>query len=139
MQEQVGLLNLFERGLEGGHQVSGQLLDEPDGVGEEHLPAVGQVDQARRWIERHEQGIFYLHLGAGQRVQQGRLAAVGVADDGDHRVGASLPALATQRPLLADLLDVAVELTDAVADTPPVAFQFLFAGTTGADTRAQSR
>src|SRR5438874_4901804 len=75
----------------------------------------------------------------GQRVQQGRFAAVRVADDGDHRIGDAPASLTAQGALLADLLDVPVELADAMANAPPVALELLLAGAAGAHACAQAR
>src|SRR5204863_5698414 len=70
-------------------------------------------------------------------MQQSRLPTVRVADDGHHREGAPPATLAPQRPLLADLLDVFIELADAVTDAPPIAFQFLLARAARPDACAQ--
>ena len=40
--------------------------------------------------------------------------------------------------MLADLLDVFIELADAVTDAPPIAFQFLLARAARPDARAQA-
>ena len=71
-------------------------------------------------------------------MQQSRLPAVRVADDGHHRKGDPPATLAPQRPLLADLLDVFIELADAVTDAPPIAFQFLLPRAARPDARAQA-
>ncbi len=138
VQQEVGLLHLFERRLERGHQVGGQFLNETNGVGEEHLAPVGQPHQAGRRIEGDEQRVLDLHLRVGQGMEQGRFAAVRIADDGDHRVGDALASLATQGSLLADLLDLLVQLADPVANAPAVTLEFLLAGASGADTGAQA-
>src|SRR5438093_13354518 len=71
-------------------------------------------------------------------MQQSRLPAVRIADDGHHRKGNPPATLAPQRPLLADLLDVFIELADAVTDAPPIAFQFLLARAARPNARAQA-
>src|SRR3989440_11706439 len=75
----------------------------------------------------------------GQRVQQGRFAAVRVADDGDHRVGDAPASLAAQGALLADLLDVPVELADAMANAAPVALELLLTRAARAHACTQAR
>src|SRR5438034_8133007 len=70
-------------------------------------------------------------------MQQSRLPTVRVADDGHHREGDPAATLAPQRPLLADLLDVFIQLADAMTDAPPIAFQFLLARAARPDARAQ--
>src|SRR5438876_7251684 len=70
-------------------------------------------------------------------MKQSRLPAVRVADDGHQREGDPPATLAPQRPLLADLLYVFIELADAVTDAPPIAFQFLLARAARPDACAQ--
>ena len=61
VQQQVRLLDLLQRGPEGRHQVVGQLLDEPDRVGEQRLAAAGQPDPARGGVEGGEQLVLGQH------------------------------------------------------------------------------
>ncbi len=61
-----------------------QVGDEADGVGEDDARAVRQFDPPQRRIERREQPVVGEDPGAGQRVEQRRLAGVGVADQRDH-------------------------------------------------------
>ena len=70
VQQEVGFLHLFEGGLEGRHQVGRKLLDEADGIGEQHLAAIGQPNESRGRIERDKQRVLHLDLRFGQRVQQ---------------------------------------------------------------------
>ena len=70
-------------------------------------------------------------------MQQSRLATVRVPDDGHHREVDPAAAFATQRSLLADLLDVVVEFADPMTDATAIALQLLLARTAGADTGAQ--
>src|SRR5205823_10891528 len=109
------------------------------GVGKEPLAAVGQPHQAGRRVEGDKQGVFYLYLRVGQRVKQGGFAAVRVADDGDHGIGDAPASLAAQGALLADLLDVTVELADAMPNAPPVTLELLLTGAAGAHACAQAR
>ena len=55
VQQQVGLAHLVERGLERLDEPVRQLVDEADGVGERDLAALGQLEAARRRVERGEQ------------------------------------------------------------------------------------
>ena len=61
----------------------GQLADEPDGVGEQHLLAAGQVEAAGGGVERGEEAVLDEHAGVGEPVEERRLAGVRVADDRD--------------------------------------------------------
>ena len=61
----------------------GSFWTKPDGVGDEHRLAAGQVEAAGGGVEGGEEPVLHQHPGVGQPVEQGRLAGVGVADDGD--------------------------------------------------------
>ncbi len=85
-----------------------QTADEADGVGDEVAPAVG-LEAARRRVERLEEPVFDRDVGAGQGVQERRLADVRVARQRDRgRLGA-LPLLAPRRALALDRLQLAAQ------------------------------
>ena len=81
--DQVGLQRLLERGGERLDQLVGQLADEPDGVGEQ-VRAPADLERAGGRVERVEEAVAHPHLGAGERVEQRRLAGVGVAGERDR-------------------------------------------------------
>ena len=74
----------------------GQAADEADRVGEQHRLAAGQRQAAGGRVERGEQPVLDQHAGLREAVEQGRLAGVGVADDGDGGQAAAVAALALQ-------------------------------------------
>ena len=82
VQDQVGEHGLLERRLERLDQLVGQLLDEADRVGEQ-VVAAGELEAAGGRVERVEEPVPHPDLGPGQRVEQRRLAGVGVAGEGD--------------------------------------------------------
>jgi hypothetical protein len=49
VEEQVGVDGFFERGLEGGDEVVGQVADEADGVGEEGPRCRARVSRRGSW------------------------------------------------------------------------------------------
>ena len=86
VQEEVGLDHLLQRGAEGGHQRVGQLLDEADGVDQQHVRArrparVGGSSGSRVMKSWSEISV----VRCGERVEERGLARVGVADERDHR------------------------------------------------------
>ncbi len=84
VDDQVGQRRLLERRLERLDQLVGQLLDEADRVGQQ-VVAAGELEVPRGRVERLEEAVGDADLGPGQGVQQGRLAGVGVAGEGDLR------------------------------------------------------
>ena len=115
-------LHLLQRGAERLDQLVRQVGDEADGVGEDRRPPAGQLQPraasgssvANSMSLRH-------HLGVGQPVEQGRLAGVGVAHQGDGRERRALAGLAGQacgcgapRPARASAAPT------SVGDQPPV-------------------
>ncbi len=63
----------------------GSFWMKPDGVGEQHFPAPRQLHAPRGRVERGEQLVGRIDVGAAERVQQRRLAGVGVADQRHDR------------------------------------------------------
>jgi hypothetical protein len=136
VHEQVRARCLLQRRAERLDELVGQVPDESDGVGERVRPAVRGDGAAGRRVEGCEQCVLDEDPGSRERVQQARLAGVGVADDRDTRdvVATALAPLG-----LADLahrLDVAAQLGHAVADAPPVQLDLRLTGATATDPDA---
>ena len=132
VQDEVGEPGLLQRGRERVHELVRQLADEADGVGHQERAAL-QAQRAGRRIERVEQPVADADLGAGERVQQRRLAGVRVA--GERHVG-QVGALALGAHHGARGLDVvqsASEDRDAVAREPAVGLDLGLARAAGAD------
>jgi hypothetical protein len=72
------------------------------------------------------------NLAAGQAVEQGRLASVGVADQGDGGERGALARRPVQGAGAAHLLQLELQLDDSVGDLAPVEFDLGFTGTAGA-------
>ena len=84
VEDEVGDERLLERRREALDELRRQPPDEADGVGHEvALPDV--LEAARRRVERLEEPVLDRHLGAGERVQERRLADVRVAGERDGR------------------------------------------------------
>ena len=80
VENQIGLGDLLERGAKCRHERVGQPVDESDRVGDEELAAVGQLDLPDERVERHEQGVGGVGVGARERIEERRLAGIGVTD-----------------------------------------------------------
>ena len=87
-----------------------------------------QPQPAHGRVERGEQLVARRHLGAGQRVEQGRFAGVGVADQRDHRERHPPPRGAVQAAGAPHLLQLLLQPHDAVADQPAVGLDLRLAG-----------
>ena len=87
-----------------------------------------QAQRAQGWIQRRKQHVGRLHVGAGEPVEQRRLAGVGVADQCHHPVRDPLPAGTMQPPRRLHLLQFVFQPRDAVADQAAVGLDLGFAG-----------
>ena len=140
VQQQVRLGDLLERRAERGDQRVRQAVDEPDRVRHQQLAAVRQLHAAHQRIERDEQRVRRDRVAAGQRVEQRRLARVGVADERHRRDRRLVPPLAQLRRGGGGPSSISFrEHADAVADAAAVGFELGFAGAAGADAAAQPR
>ena len=123
VNQQIPVVDDVERGRERLHQLVRQLLDESDGVGQQHRLTARELQPTCRRIERREEAILDEDTSLGQTVEQGRLARVGVPDD-DH-VAQRRPA--TCLPLgvavAGDLDQIGLELVDQAGDTSTVEFE----------------
>ena len=114
VREQLRAARLLERGRERVHQLVGQLADEADRVRQQVRPAA-QLQRARGRVQRVEQAVAHAHLRAGERVQQRRLARVGVADQRDRRQRRALALGALHRARALHVLQAAAQHRDPVA------------------------
>ena len=91
-------------------------------------------------IERGEELVLGHHRRSGQRVEQGALAGVGVADEGDDRNRHVPSAVAVVLAMGMDLGQLALDLDDPFAELAAVALELGLAGaaqTDAADTLAR--
>ena len=122
MQDEIGDERLLERGGEALDQLVRQAADEADGVGDQVLAPV-LLEGARGRVERLEQPVLDRDAGAGERVQQRRLAGVGVAGQRDRRLLAAAALLAPGLAPLGELGQPPLQHRDAVARLAAVALE----------------
>ena len=96
VQNQRGAAGLLERGGEGVDELMGKLAKEADRIAQQ-IGAAVDLECAGRRIERVKETVGDRHIGAGQCVQQCRLAGVGVARQRDLRQRRAL-SLAAHHP-----------------------------------------
>ena len=106
VQHHVGDQRLFQGRRETLDQLMGQPADEADGVGHEVAAPIG-FEPAGRRVERLEEPVLDRDVGAGEGVQERRLADVRVPGEGDRRRLGALPLLAPRRALALDRLQLA--------------------------------
>jgi hypothetical protein len=94
-------------------------------------------DQPRRRVERDEELVGGDGRGAGEAVEQRRLARIGVADEGHHGHPTGLAPVAEEPAVHTHTLELLGDLPDAVADHPPVGLDLRLAGSPRADATAQ--
>ncbi|MNE05669.1 hypothetical protein D3C80_982390 [compost metagenome] len=134
VQQQVGIARLLERGAERLDQLVRQVTDEADGIGEDHRTDVVELQTAQGRIEGGEQLVGSEDVSLGQRIEQGRLAGVGIADQRDHRNLRALAPAPRQLALATHLLQALLDLANAHAQQAAVGFQLGLARTAQADT-----
>ncbi len=127
MNQKIGQNDLFKRGFECLDETVRQAADEADGVRDQQLLVAAQLKLARGGIERGEQLVFGENGGAGERVEQGRFAGVGVADDRRGGDGHALTTLALRGALFTDIDQLAFEGDDAVIYETAILLELGFA------------
>src|SRR5205823_10216939 len=95
-------------------------------------------EAARRRVEGVEQLVRDRYIRAGEDVQEGRLADVRVAGEGDRRRLVPAPLLAAGGALLSELLQPASQDGDALPSHAPVALELRLAGAARADPAAEA-
>ena len=136
VQQKVGILQLFQRRVEGVYQMVGELGDKADSITEDHIQIFRHGQLPGGGVQRIKQPVIGRDARTGQLIQEGRFACVGVAYDGNHRNGILHPALALNGADFAHLLQFGFQPVDPLPDVTAVRFQLGFAGTPGADAAA---
>ena len=136
-EHDVGERGLLERAGERVDELVRQLADEADRVGE-HVVAVVVAVAPRGRVERLEQAVAHRDLGVGERVEERRLAGVGVAGERDERhAGAEAPG-ALRAAGARHLLDAAAQRLDALAHHAAVDLHLGLARPAHVDAGAQT-
>ena len=115
----------------------GKLTNEPDRIRGKSFVSTSEVDTACCRVEGGEETILNEEVCSGQRTQQGGFPSVRVSDECDAEE--TRPRLTLNCPCLCHLAELALQLTDARPDQPPVGLELGFTGTTEADTASDTR
>jgi len=125
--QKIGDDGFLEGGFERLDEPVRETADEADGVGDEELVIAGEKELAGGGVEGGEEFVLGENVGAGEGVQEGGFAGVGVADDGGGGNGDAEASAALDAALLDDLDELGFEVRDAVADDAAVLFELGFA------------
>jgi len=134
MEEQIRGGSFFQRGMKSSHERMGQVADEADSVGQDYLPGSIQVKPPGSGVQGGKQLVGGIGPGLCQGIEQGRLAGVGVADQGHGQHLAAGARAAPHGTLASKQLQTVFEHLDPLAEQTPVGFKLGFARPTQADT-----
>ena len=130
VQDQVGREHLFQRGAEGRDQRGRQVGDEAHRVGEDDMGARRQGQLAHGRIKGGEDLVARVDSGPGEAVEQGRLAGIGVADQGHDGIGHALAGFTVQAAGAPDAGQLLLDPYDPLGDPAPVELELALAGPT---------
>ncbi len=111
-----------------------QVADEADGIGEQRVARIREIQTAHRRIERCEELVGRIRLRPRQPIEQRRLAGVRVPDECDGRNRRALALAACRLALGHDFIEAAVQCLDPVAEQAAVRFELSFTRTAKSDT-----
>ena len=136
MKQQVGVLQLLQSGVEGVHQMVGQLGDEAYGIRQDYIQIVGNRQLPGGGVQGVEKPVVGRNACPGELIQQGGFSGIGIAHNGHHRDGVFHSPLTLDTPNLANLFQLPFQTVDPLPDMAAVRFQLGFAGSPGADAAA---
>ena len=126
MDAEIGEDGFFEGGFESFDKTVRKVSNKADGVGDEERLPVGEIDLARGGVEGGEEHVFRQDVVAGELVEQGGLAGVGVADNGGVGCFEFFAGVALGGALLADVFEFTLGAIDADVSHTAVDFDLLF-------------
>ena len=139
VQQQRRLRGLLEGRAERLDEPVRQLAHETDGVGQDGLTTVAEVEPPQRRVERREQAVLDQHIGACQPVQQRRLPGVRVAHERDHREATALATGGLDRTRPGRILQLTTDRGDPPHQASTVDLELRLARTATTDANAAGR
>ena len=125
--QEIGHDDFLERRFERVHEVVREPANEAHRIGDEQLLVAPEYKLTRRRIEGRKQLVGGEDLRAGQRVEQGGLARVGVADDGAGGNRHALAFASLDVALLDDVLELLFQVRNPVAHDAAILLELGFA------------
>jgi len=139
MDQQVRLPQFLQRCSKRSDQFLGQIANEANRVRHDDLTVPWESKSAARRIERLKQPVFRGNMTLRQDIQEGGFSGVGIADQGKNRHSVS-GSTRTALALMTDkLMQLPLEMRDAVSDAAPICFQFCFTRPPCPDASAEAR
>jgi hypothetical protein len=139
MEEQVGIAQFFQCRTKGTEEVFGKVANKSDCIGDDDFLIMWEAQAPAGGVEGFKDAIVSGHLALGQRIQQGRLASVGIPDNRDD--GYRVPDASRSTLVLVARKDhqLSLQVADAISDSAAVSFQLRFPRASRADPASQSR
>ncbi len=138
VEQDIGIVELFERRFEGGDEIFGKVADEADGIGEDDFFEFWEAQTAARRVERGKELIFGIDPGICQDVEKRRFSGVCVADEAENGdvLGVAFFALKFAAGLA--VFELALQGLHAFAGFSAVHFEFCLARTAAAHAARQA-
>lgn len=139
MNQQVRLTQFLQRCSKRSDQFLRQIANEANRICHDDLTVPWESEPAAGCIERFKQPVFSGDVTLRQDIEEGGFSGIGIADQGKNRhsvPGSTRTALA----LMTDkLMQLPLEMRDAVSDAAPIRFQFCFTRPPCPDASAEAR
>ena len=139
MQQKICVRRFFQSRLERFYQLVRQPAHQSYCINEHDGSPVWQSQCPGSRIQGGKQFIFCQNACIGERVEQGRFPYIGVADDGHRYHAIFFAARPPGAALPFQIPQLFFQRFNPPPDVPPIAFQFAFAGSPGANAAAQTR
>jgi hypothetical protein len=137
VEDQISLEGLFQSGRKAFHELMRKSADEAHRVGHEVAAAL-LLESPRRRVERLEEAIVDGDAGAGERVEERRLAGVRVAGERDRRRVGAKPLASARLALPAEALEAPSQDGDSSARESAVRLKLGLAGASRPDAAVHS-
>jgi hypothetical protein len=128
VEQQGGLADLLEGGVERLHELVRELAYEADRVGHQDGPAPGQLNSPREGIERREEPVLDEHVAARDVPQQRRLPRVRVPDERDDGDPGARSPPPTDAPRALEIPEVRPHALHAPKDRAALGLELRLAG-----------
>ena len=107
----------------------GEIPDEPHRIGHDDFAIVRKSETTARGVERFEEAILGRDLAMSQGIKQGGFPRIGVPDDGEYGKRLAETSGSALILMAGDIVNVSLQMRDAVADAATIRFEFGFTRT----------